>query len=84
MCMSRMDKLTPRMLVQKVEQERSHLQKMLTVDAQGSTKSLTQITRILNFVCLENLNKQFVRILREAIEAGATAADSRNTTRIQV
>ena len=54
MCMSRLDQLTPFMILQKLEQEKNDLQKLLTCDPSVVKQNQSSVTKILNFVCLEN------------------------------
>ena len=54
MCMSRLDHLTPFMILQKLEQEKKDLQQLLTVDPTIVKKNSNSVAKILNFVCLEN------------------------------
>ena len=62
MCLSRLDQLTPHMILKKLEQEKSDLQKLLSVNPQVGKKNQNSVHKILNFVCLENLNQQIIQI----------------------
>lgn len=42
------------MILQKLEQEKNDLQKILTVDPQVIRQNQNSVAKILNFVCLEN------------------------------
>ena len=68
LCMSRLDQLTPFMILQKLETEKNDLQKLLTVDPQIVKQNQSSVAKILNFVCLENLNNQVLRIFNTVIK----------------
>lgn len=56
------------MILQKLETEKNDLQKLLTVDPQIVKQNQSSVAKILNFVCLENLNNQVLRIFNTVIK----------------
>ena len=46
------------MILQKLEQEKKDLQKLLTLDPVVVKKNANSVAKILNFVCLENCKCQ--------------------------
>ena len=60
LCISRLDKLTPVMMLQTLEEEINEMHKCLSEEHIPPNKKFKQshiVGKILNFVCLENLNK---------------------------
>ena len=62
------------MMLQKVEQEKGDLKQLLKLDTKIARKSQASVTKLLNYVCLDNLNNQLIAIFKQLIKHTMPAA----------
>ena len=64
MCMNELDQLTPFLMLQKLEKEKKDLSSLLKLDQVVMNHNNQSVAKLLNFILLDNLNNQIVKIFK--------------------
>ena len=74
MCVNKLDQLTPFMILQKLEEEKRDLKQLLKLDPKLMSQNHSSVAKLLNYVCLENLNNQVLNVFMQVIKSSMPAA----------
>ena len=64
MCMNKLDQLTPFLMLKKLEKEKKDLSSLLKLDQVVMNHNHQSVAKLLNFILLDNLNNQIVKIFK--------------------
>ena len=52
------------MMIKKLDQEKNDLKKLLKLDTRSSRENQASVAKLLNYICLENLNNQILAVFK--------------------